>query len=60
VVGALKSRRVVVYEIPGMEEVWGNDVVEFEITKVAVARKPWAIILATVCGKILKMPFECK
>jgi hypothetical protein len=60
VVAALKSGRVVIRSLPAMEEVWANERVDFDVTKVAVSRKPWSIVLGTVCGKILKLPFDWK
>jgi hypothetical protein len=58
VVAALKNRRIVICGLPGLDEVWTSDHVDYDIARLAIARKPRSIVLATVCGKILQLLFE--
>jgi hypothetical protein len=52
-----KSRRVAVFRLPEMVEVWGKEV-EWEINRVAWAKRPVGIIVGTACGKIVRFVGE--
>jgi hypothetical protein len=60
IVAAFTNRRIVICGLPGLDEVWANEQIEFEITKLAIAKKPCVIVLGTMCGKIMQLPLDIK
>jgi WD40 repeat protein len=59
VVAGMKNNKLAIYELPGIAEVWGEQL-DYEISKVALATNPLAMIVGTMCGKVLQFPFEPK
>jgi hypothetical protein len=52
-----KNRRVVVFRLPEMTEVWEKEV-EWEVSRVAWTKKPVGIVVGTACGKIIRFAGE--
>jgi hypothetical protein len=59
VIVGMRNKKLAIYQLPGMEEVWGEQL-DYEISKVVLATLPLAMIVGTMCGRVLRFPFEPK
>ena len=53
-----RHRRLAIYELPSMTEVWQEERVAFDITRSCYLSEPQSIIMTTLCGKVIQLPFS--
>jgi hypothetical protein len=54
----MADRRIAILALPECEEVWKIEQIDWDVARIAVAKKPMVIVIGTTCGKVIAVPFE--